>query len=564
MKASQMLISTLKDAPQDAKIQSHILLIRAGFIKSIVAGVYNYLPLGLRTLKKIEKVIREELDNSGALEILSSAMQPKELWEESGRWSKYGKELFRFHDRHDRDFCLGPTHEEVFTNLAKNLIKSSKNLPLNLYQIQTKYRDEARPRFGLIRAREFIMKDAYSFDKDEEGLEASYKLMYDTYSRIFDRLGIKYKIVLADTGAIGGKGSHQFMALSEIGESDILYCDSCDYAADIETADAICTLKEDKQALLKLEEVSTPNVKTIEEVSKFLNVDKTKVCKSIVYKDTLNNKLVCAIVRGDREVNEIKLINKLGIAEAFFEMASFDDIKSINSVLGFVGPVGLNIDIYIDTEVSIMKNIIVGANKANAHLINVNYNKDFKANVLDLRKTVKGDSCPCCSKPLNIDRGIEVGQIFKLQQTYSKLMNCTYTNELGENIPLSMGCYGIGVSRTLASIVEQYSDEYGMKFPYDIAPYHVSIVPVKYEDPIQQELAIKIYNDLKAKNIEVILDDRNNGLGYKLKDWELIGIPYQVVIGKKANEGIVEFKNRDTLEKIEISANDVLNHINKK
>ncbi len=560
MKASRMLISTLKEAPVDAKIASHTLLLRAGMIKGLVAGVYNFLPLGLRVLQKVENIIREEMDNSGALELLSSAIQPKELWEESNRWSKYGPELFRFTDRHNREFCLGPTHEEIFTDLARNLIKSSKNLPVNMYQIQHKYRDEARPRFGLMRGREFIMKDSYSFDKDEDGLEVSYQTMYDTYSSMFDRLNLKYKVVLADTGNIGGNGSHQFMALSDVGESDIVYCDKCHYAADVEKADAVCTLKDDSK-VLDLSEILTPHVKTIEEVSTFLNVSKESVCKTLIYKDTETKRIVAVMVRGDREVNEIKLVNALNTSEAFLTFATEEEIKSIGSVHGFVGPVGLNVEIFIDKEVAEMKNIIVGANKPNYHLKNVNYGRDFKATVIDLRKAIKGDLCPVCGEPMSLDRGIEVGQIFKLQTKYSEAMKCTYVNEQGQNIPMVMGCYGVGVTRTIAAIVEQYNDEFGIRWPLNVAPYHAVIVPVKYEDEEQQALSDKIYETLKKKHVEVVLDDRKAGLGFKLKDWELIGIPYMIICGKLSNEGIVELKNRITGEKQEMKYEEAIDVI---
>lgn len=561
MKASKMLISTLKDAPQEAKIASHILLLRAGMIKNIVAGVYNFMPLGLRVLNKVEKVIREEMDEAGSLELLSSAIQPKELWVESHRWEKYGPELFRFQDRHEREFCLGPTHEEVFTDIVRSTVKSAKNLPLNIYQIQTKYRDEARPRFGLMRSREFIMKDAYSFDVDEAGLEVSYQNMYDTYSRIFDRLHISYKPVLADTGAIGGNGSHQFMAFSDAGESDIVYCNSCDYAADVEKAIAVCTLKDDSK-MLDVEEIYTPDCRTIEDLAKFLNIPTNKTVKAVIYKDLEHNKVVPVFVRGDREVNEIKLVNALNTSEAFLTFANDEDIKSLGTVHGFIGPKGLKGEIYIDSEVAEMKNIIVGANKEGYHLKNVNFKRDFDAFVLDLRKAVEGDLCPCCGKPMAMARGIEVGQIFKLQTKYSASMNCTYVNEKGENVPMVMGCYGIGVSRTVAALVEQYHDDAGIKWPINVAPYHVSIVPVKYEDEVQAKLADEIYDYFKNNSkVEVILDDRKQGLGFKLKDWELIGIPFDIIVGKKASEGIVELKDRKTLEKVELPYKDAINKV---
>ncbi|MDE7264640.1 MAG: proline--tRNA ligase, partial [Anaeroplasmataceae bacterium] len=559
MKASRMLISTLKEAPQEAKIDSHILLLRAGMIKAQVAGVYQFLPLGLRVLHKIEDVIRQEMDATGAMEILCSALQPKELWEESGRWSKYGPELMRLTDRHEREFCLGPTHEEVFTTLVRDLVKSSKSLPLNIYQIQTKYRDERRPRFGLMRGREFLMKDAYSFDKDEEGLDKSYQIMYDAYSKIFSRLGLHYQVVLADTGNIGGNGSHQFMALSEVGESEIVYCDACGYAADVEKATAK-PIEIPKEEALPLEKVYTPNQRTIEEISAFLGIDATKTVKTLIYHDYVNEKLVAVVVRGDREVNEIKLINALNSNENYLELASDEEITSLGSIHGFVGPKGLSCEVYVDEEVTRLSNFVIGANEKDYHLKNVNYGIDFEGIVCDLRKNIAGDLCPICGKPMGLERGIEVGQIFKLQTKYSTPMNCTYVNEVGKNVPMVMGCYGIGVSRTLQSIVEQYHDEYGIKWPLNVAPYHVVIVPISYQDIEQQALSIKAYEALAGK-AEVILDDRNAKPGFKFKDWELIGIPYMIICGKRSNEGIVEFKNRTTLEKEEIAIEEAINRI---
>ena len=438
MKASKMLISTLKEAPQEAKIDSHVLLLRAGMMKSQVAGVYQFLPLGLRVLHKIEQIIREEMDAAGGIEILCSALQPKELWIESGRWSKYGPELMRFSDRHEREFCLGPTHEEVFTTLARDLIKSSKSLPMNIYQIQTKYRDERRPRFGLMRGREFLMKDAYSFDKDEKGLDVSYQNMYDTYSKIFTRLGLHYQVVLADTGNIGGNGSHQFMALSDIGESEIVYCDACGYAADVEKATSMPIEAEAEKKLL-LEKVSTPNQRTIEEISTFLNVNPNKTVKTLIYHDYVNEKLVAVVVRGDREVNEVKLVNALNSNENYLELASDAEIESLHSVHGFVGPKDLSCDIYVDYEVTKLSNFVMGANEKGYHYIHANFERDFTGKVCDLRKNVEGDLCPECGKPMKLERGIEVGQIFKLQTKYSEPMRCTYVNEEGKKCAYGYG-----------------------------------------------------------------------------------------------------------------------------
>ena len=555
MKASKMLIATLKEAPNEAQISSHILLIRAGMIRKLVAGVYNYLPLGLRVLNKIENIIREEMDESGAQEILSSAIQPKELWEESGRWQKYGPELMRFSDRHERDFCLGPTHEEIFTDLARNEIKSRKSLPLNLYQIQTKYRDELRPRFGLMRGREFIMKDAYTFDLNEEGLDKSYQIMHDTYERIFTRLGINYKIVLADTGAIGGNGSHQFMAISDIGESDIIYCE-CGYAADEEKATSkVDSYKFDEEPK-DIEKVSTPNQKSIEEVSSFLNLQPKDVVKSIVYRDLAHNQIVVTMVRGDREVNDIKVINALDIAEHELVLASYDDILSIGSVEGFVSPVGLTVKTLVDDEVAQMKNVVVGANEKDYHYINANFGRDFNGEVVELRKTSEGDLCPICGKPLKMEKGIEVGQIFKLGTKYSEPMNCTYQNEEGKNVPMVMGCYGIGVTRTMSSIIEQYHDDFGICWPLNVAPYHAVVVPINYQDETMKTKADALYEELRKAKVEVILDDRDERPGFKFKDWELIGIPYIITVGRRAGEDICEFKDRKTLVKTEKTFNE--------
>lgn len=561
MKASKMLVATLKEAPNEAIISSHILLIRAGMIRKLVAGVYNYLPLGLRVLHKIENIIREEMDEAGALEFLSSAVQPKELWVESGRWQKYGPELMRFTDRHDREFCLGPTHEEIFTDLVRNEIKSRKNLPINLYQIQTKYRDELRPRFGLMRGREFIMKDAYSFDMTVEGLDASYQQMYQTYEKIFTRLGITYKIVLADTGAIGGTGSHQFMALSDVGESDIIYCQHCGYAADQEKAESITLANEDKVEEMIVEKVYTPHQKSIEEISKYLGVNKQKVIKSMVYMNLASNQPVLVLVRGDRDVNPIKVVNHLGIAEHELVLASYEQILELGSVEGFVGPMGINCQILIDDEVILIQNAVAGANEKDYHLKNVNYPRDFQGEILQLRSTVAGDLCPKCHRPLQMERGIEIGQIFKLGTKYSLPMGCTYQDEQGKNQPMIMGCYGIGVTRTMSSIIEQNHDEHGIIWPLNVAPYHVVVVPIQYSDPVMKEGADYIYNQLKKAHVEVILDDRDAKPGFKFKDWELIGIPYMITVGRKASESVCEFKIRKSLEKNEMGYDEAIRQV---
>ncbi len=559
MRASKMLLATLKEAPNEAIISSHILLIRAGMIRKLVAGVYNYLPLGLRSLRKIENIVREEMDKSGALEILSSAIQPKELWEQSGRWFKYGPELMRFKDRHNRDFCLGPTHEEIFTDLIKNEIKSYKALPINVYQIQTKYRDELRPRFGLMRGREFIMKDSYSFDIDEKGLDASYQIMYQTYERIFTRLHLKYKIVLADTGAIGGSGSHQFMALSDVGESKIIYCDNCHYAADEEKADSATVSFNENEKEEAIEKVYTPNIKTIDELTSYLNIPAQRTLKAVAFK--ANKEVVIVFVRGDREVNTIKVCNALNVAEHELEIASNDDLLKYGIHEGFIGPVDLKCRILIDEEATLTKNMVVGANLENYHLKNVNFNRDFKAEIFNLKDAKEGDLCPICKKPLKSEKGIEVGQIFKLKTKYSEPLQCTYLDQNGKTKPMVMGCYGIGITRTMSSIIEQNHDENGIIWPLNVAPYHCVIIPVNYADENQRKVADEIYQTLLKHNVEVVLDDRDAKVGFKFKDWDLIGLPMQIVVGKKANENIVEFKYRKDNQKIEKKVEEVIKEV---
>ena len=556
MKASKLLLATLKEAPQEAQIASHILLIRAGMIRKLVAGVYNFLPLGLRTLRKIENIIREEMDESGALEILSSAIQPKELWEESGRWSKYGPELMRFKDRHDREFCLGPTHEEIFTDLVKNEVKSYKSLPINLYQIQTKYRDEVRPRFGLMRGREFIMKDSYSFDVDDNGLDKSYKIMYDTYSKIFDRLHINYQVVLADTGAIGGSESHQFMALSEVGESNIIYCD-CGYAADEEKANTLNDTYKNNEKEQELKEVFTPNVKTIQEVADFLNVSCKDIAKAVVY--SVKGTPSIFLIRGDRDVNFIKVCNALSAAEHEVYLSSKEEIESFGSFDGFIGPIDSKMDVYVDEELATMKNVVVGGNKVDTHILNANINRDFKATkIVDIKDVHAGYACPKCGKPLKEERGIEVGQIFKLKTKYSSAMGCTYLNDKGIETPMVMGCYGIGVTRTLASIIEQNHDENGICWPVNVAPYHAVIIAVNYKDETMKSVSDSMYETLKKAGVEVVLDDRDAKPGFKFKDWDLIGIPMIITVGRKAGEGIVEFKFRKENVKEEKQISEVV------
>lgn len=561
MKASQMYINTLRDVPKEAEIDSHILLLRSGMIKKMVSGVYNYMPIGLKVLKKIENIIREELDKVGCEEILCSALQPKELWEESGRWAKYGPELMRLKDRHNSEFCLGPTHEEVFTSIVRDYVKSYKDLPLNIYQIQTKYRDEMRPRFGLMRGREFIMKDAYSFDKNEDGLDKSYDVMYKAYSNIFDRLGLNYTVVLADTGAIGGSVSHQFMALSEIGESLIIYNDN--YAADQEKAEAKAEIDESNEALKSIKEVSTPSVKTIDELVSFLNIPIKKTVKALVFKNRVSKEVVVCLLRGDRELNEIKLVNYLDWNEFELEVASEDDIRSILSVPGFIGPVGLKgVRIIADIEVEYIKNAVTGSNKSDIHLMNVNFGRDYSCPITDLRLAKAGDLDIIKGEPLKAERGIEVGQIFKLGTKYSLPMKALYTDEAGKLKPIVMGCYGIGVSRTLQAIIEQNHDERGIIFPDNLAPYKVAVIPIKYQDEMK-DLSDQIYEKLNSLGVSVVLDDRSQSFGSKAADFELMGVPYIIVVGRDAKDSKVEFKNRHTKEVEVISMAEAITKLTK-
>ena len=556
MKASKMLIGTLKETPNDAVISSHIYLIRAGMIRKLVAGVYNYLPLGLRTLHKIEEIIRDEMDNAGALEILSSALQPKELWEESGRWQKYGPELMRFKDRNDRDFCLGPTHEEIFTDLIRNELKSRKNLPINIYQIQTKYRDEMRPRFGLMRGREFIMKDAYSFDRDEAGLDKSYQIMKDAYNRIYTRLGIDYKIVKADCGAMGGTLSEEFQAITDIGEDTIVLCDKCDFSSNLEIATTISNNK-DNEAEKELEMVHTPHQETIEDVCNFLNIDVKKSVKALLM--NANDELVVLFVRGDRELCENKVCKLLGINELNFA----DDalIATSNAVPGYTGPIGLNCKVVVDNEVLNMKNFCCGANKEEYHYINANV-KDIKYDIAgDIVNVQEGDTCPECGGKLYFKKGIEIGNLFKLGTKYAEKLGLTYLDENNKEQTVVMGCYGIGQGRILASLIEQTNDEYGLVLPMNIAPYHVALVQIDMKNEEQSKIANEIYDKLTAEGIEVIFDDRDERPGVKFKDMELIGIPARITVGKKITDNLVEFKERATGNGEDISIDEVVEKV---
>ncbi len=556
MKLSKMLLKTLRETPAEAEITSHQLMLRAGIMRKLAAGVYSFLPLGLRSLHKVEQIIREEMDAAGAQELLMSALLPAEYYQESGRWEVFGPEMFRLRDRNSRDFCLGPTHEEIFTQTVKGEVSSYRQLPLTLYQIQTKYRDERRPRFGVMRSREFIMKDAYSFDRDEAGLDVSYQNMYKAYCRVFDRLGLDYIVVDADSGAMGGSGSQEFMVKSETGEAVVAFCPHCGYAANDEKAECVpeAMAQEEPKAM---EKIYTPDAGTIEELVEFLGTDSKHFAKTLIY--MAGEKPVAVMVRGDREVNETKLANLLGINEQDLAMAEANVVTEVTGArVGFAGPVGLNIPVYCDKEVALMSNYIVGANESDYHFINVNA-KDFTPEVVaDLRTIEPGDACPKCGKPVDTTRGVEVGHIFKLGKKYTEALDCTYLDENGKAQTSIMGCYGIGVNRTLAAVIEQYSDENGIIWPVSAAPYQVIVVPVNMANEEQAALAEKIYNDLRDKGIEVLMDDRDERPGVKFKDADLIGIPVRITVGKKASENMVEYKLRKSQEVHEISADQAI------
>lgn len=547
MKASKMFMPTLREVPAEAELASHKLMLRAGMMRKCASGVYSYLPLAWRSIKKIENIVREEMDAKGGQELLMPAVQPAEIWQESGRWAVYGAEMWRIKDRNGRDFCLGPTHEEMISVLFKNDIRSYKAMPQLLYQIQTKYRDERRPRFGLMRSREFIMKDLYSFDTDETGLSVSYDAMYDAYSRVFTRCGLNFRPVEADSGAIGGKGSHEFMALAEAGESAILYCDTCDYAATDEIAgrDPLPVAAEE---MLPMEKVDTPDCASVEDVAEFLHVPTNRIVKTMYYQ--ADDELIIVLIRGDRTINEAKLQALLGCAE--LNLAEHAGIEKGGSKVGYLGPVGVQgIKIYADSEVPLMYNVIVGANDGERHLLNVNYQRgDFNIDVVsDLRYLTEGEQCPCCSGHLKLARGIEVGQVFKLHTKYSESLHVYYTGEDGVERPVVMGCYGIGVGRTLAAVIEQSHDDDGIIWPMTVAPYQVVVIPVNDREPELVAVAEKIYAELQARGIEVVLDDRGERAGVKFKDADLIGYPLRVTVGAKAlARGNVEVKFRATGE----------------
>jgi len=546
MRYSQYFIPTVKETPSDAEVISHQLMLRSGMIRKLAAGIYNYLPLGLRSIRKVEAIVREEMNRAGAIEMLMPAVQPAELWKESGRWEFYGKELLRFKDRKDAEFCMGPTHEEVVTDLIRKEVRSYRQLPLNLYQIQGKFRDEIRPRFGLMRGREFIMKDAYSFDVNEAGADVSYQKMYQAYRRIFERCGLKFRAVEADTGTIGGNYSHEFMVLADSGEDAIVSCSACEYAANMEKAETRRNASGDHADPRPLERVTTPGQKSVEEISSFLGVPSTQVVKTLVL--LADNEPVVALLRGDFDLNEIKLKNHLGCAE--LEMAGDDVVLKVTGApTGYAGPVGLlgKVKVVADLSLEGMHNFVVGANAGDTHLKNVNLGRDFSvAGFVDIRNVVVGDPCPRCdSGKLEIWRGIEVGHVFKLGTKYSKALNATFLDADGKEQIIFMGCYGIGIGRTVAACIEQNHDDNGIIFPIPIAPFQVIVSALSAKDDSVRDASEAIYQDLLQSGVEVLIDDRDERPGFKFKDADLIGIPLRIVVGAKhLVDGKVELKER--------------------
>ena len=550
MKATQLYAPTLRESPAEAELISHKLMYRAGLIRKAAGGLYSYLPLGWRTIKKIMQIIREEMDAKGGQEIMMPIVQPAEMWKESGRWAVYGDEMMRLKDRHGREFALGPTHEEMITALIRDEVRSYKQLPVMLYQIQNKYRDEIRPRFGLMRSREFIMKDLYSFDRDVDGMNISYDKMYDAYSRVFERCGLKFRAVEADNGAIGGGHSHEFTVLAPSGESSIAYCENCNFAASDEKAE-LKIIQSAPEELKPLEKVKTPDCHTIELVKNFLNVPIEKTIKAVAFMDD-DERLILAFVRGDHEVNEIKVINSVEGANHLY-MAGDKLIENAGTVAGFMSPIGiLNAIIVVDQSVMLMSNAVAGANEIDAHFINVTPRRDFDAEkiiVADIRMVQEGDPCPHCGSPLKMTRGIEVGQIFTLGKKYSETLNAKFLDEDGSTKVFEMGCYGIGVGRTMAAAIEQNNDADGIIWTRAIAPFEVVVVPVNAKDDKQLAFAEEIYNELQKSGVDVLLDDRKERAGVKFKDCDLIGYPLRVTISPKALEsGNIEVKVRRTGE----------------
>ena len=564
MKLSEAFFRTLREVPNEAEIPSHILLLRAGMIKKTAAGIYSYMPMGYRTIRKIEAIVREEMDAKGAQEISTSILQPGELWEESGRWDAYGPEMWRLNDRNGRGFCLGPTAEEVFTDIVRNDLTSYRQLPMMLYQITDKFRDEARPRFGMMRSRNFIMKDNYSFDKDEEGLEKSYQQMYEAYSNVFTRCGLTFRPVEADNGAIGGSGSHEFTALCEYGESQICYCDSCSLATTIEKA-ACKDAPEDTAEMLPMEKVHTPGTSTIEAVANYLGMDQKQTLKALMFEtygeDDQVNGYVAVFIRGDRELNMTKLVNALGVHEYAIAFADEEKMaEKCGCVGGFTGPVGLHdCTIVCDSEVPGLKNLAAGACELDHHIKNVNYGRDWEADIVtDVKNLLEGDPCPVCGAPIKHARGVEVGQIFKLGTKYSASMGATYLDEKQKEHPILMGCYGIGISRTFQAIIDmpENHDDNGIIWPMSVAPYHVIITLMKPEDETQKAVADKLYAELSKAGVEVVLDDRKERPGVKFKDADLIGIPIRITVGRGAADGIIEYKMRRDADRTELPVDE--------
>jgi prolyl-tRNA synthetase len=558
MKQSMTIIPTLREIPADAEIKSHQLLLRAGYIRQNASGVYSYLPLAKRVLQKIETIIREEMERAGAVELLMPALQQAELWQESGRWYSYGPELMRLQDRHNRDFALGATHEEVITSLVRDEIKSYKRLPITLYQIQTKFRDEKRPRFGLLRGREFIMKDAYSFHSSQKSLDEVYQKMFEAYSNVFSRCGLNFRAVIADSGAMGGKDTHEFMVLSDVGEDTIAYSDSSSYAANIEMAPVVVQYEKSNEEVRPLEKVQTVGKKSIDEVSEFLNVSKDKCIKSLLFK--VDDQYVLVLVRGDHEVNDVKVKNLF--EASIVELATPEETaKVMNCPIGSLGPINVSeqVKVVADKAVQAIVNGVCGANEEDYHYINVNPDRDFQVSeYADLRFIQKGDPSPDGQGKIKFARGIEVGHVFKLGTRYSETMNATYLDENGKTQPMIMGCYGIGVSRTMAAIVEQYHDDRGIIWPLSVAPFAVHLIPVNFKDESQKQLADQLYEMLQKHGIEVLYDDRNERAGVKFADSDLIGIPFRITVGKRAEEGIVELKIRKTGETLEVHTENLI------
>lgn len=554
-----MFIPTVKEDPKEAEVISHKLMLRAGFIRKLSSGIYTWLPLGLKSLRKVEQIIREEMNKKGAQEILMPLVQPKELWVESTRWEKYGKELLRFIDRNSRELCLAPTHEEVVTDLVRREVKSYKELPLTLYQIQTKFRDEIRPRFGVMRSREFSMKDAYSFDVEESGAEKTYKDMYDAYVNIFKRCGFRFGVVEADSGQIGGSFSHEFMVLADTGEDTIISCDACDYAANMERAEVGIVEKSAEKGKGRFKRVPTPGVKKVEEVAAFLNITADRFLKTMIYSS--DKGIIGVLVRGDREINETKLKNLLNLD--YVELAGESVIEeTTGGPLGFSGPIGLKIPLYADHDVMFIEDFVVGGNERDVHIVDVNTDDFTVKGFYDIKVAVAGDKCPRCAGRLTSTRGIEVGHIFKLGLKYSKAMNATYLDKEGKEQFMVMGCYGIGVGRTVAAAIEQGNDENGMILPAAIAPFEVNVLPVNTSHAESMELARAVYQELLDKGIDVLLDDRDERPGVKFKDCDLIGIPLRVTIGERnLKEGLVEIKLRSEKESQKIPKENVVEKV---